>query len=78
MSRVQVMSKATLPSNERYKVVYDQHRDTVVLEIGGTSLKLNTFNFMRMNEMMRKAAARLAMQTEIKDTELRLSNALHN
>ena len=53
MSRVQVMSKATLPSNERYKVVYDQHRDTVVLEIGGTSLKLNTFNFMRMNEIMR-------------------------
>lgn len=78
MSRVQVMSKATMPSNERYKVVYDQHRDTVVLEIGGTSLKLNAFNFMRMNEMMRKAAARLAMQTEIKDTELILSNALHN
>jgi hypothetical protein len=65
MNKVQVMSKTTLPSNELYKVVYDQHRDTVVLELGGTSLKLNAFNFMRMNEMMRKAAARLAMQTDI-------------
>jgi hypothetical protein len=37
----------------------------VVLEIGGTSLKLNAVSFMRMNEMMRKAAARLAMQTKL-------------
>ncbi len=66
MNRVQVMSKANLPSNERYKVIYDQRQDTVVLEIGGTSLKLNAINFMRMNEMMRKAAARLAMQAEIR------------
>ena len=65
MNKVQVISKTTVPSNELYKVVYDQQRDTVVLEIGGTSLKLNSFNFMRMNEMMRKAAARLVMQTEI-------------
>ncbi|MEE9331073.1 MAG: hypothetical protein V3U89_02475 [Methylophilaceae bacterium] len=59
------MSKATLPDNERYKVIYNQHKDTVVLEIGDTSLKLNASNFMKMNEMMRKAAARLVMQTEI-------------
>lgn len=65
MNKVQVMSKATLPDNELCKVVYHQRQDTVVLEIGGTSLKLNAFNFMRMNEMIRKAAARLAMQTEI-------------
>lgn len=65
MNKVQVMSKATLPDNELCKVVYHQRQDTVVLEIGGTSLKLNALNFMRMNEMIRKAAARLAMQTEI-------------
>lgn len=65
MNRALVMSKATLPSNELYKVIYNQRQDTVVLEIGGTSLKLNTSNFMMMNEMMRKAAARLAMQTDI-------------
>lgn len=65
MHRAKVMSKATLPGNEMYKVIYNQREDTVVLEIGGTSLKLNASNFMMMNEMMRKAAARLVMQTEI-------------
>jgi hypothetical protein len=59
------MSRATLPGNELYKVIYNQRQDTVVLEIGGTSLKLNASNFMRMNEMMRKAAARLVMQTDV-------------
>jgi len=67
MNRVQVMSQATLPSDELYKVIYHQRQDTVVLEIGGTSVKLNASNFMRMNEMMRKAAARLAMQTTLKE-----------
>jgi hypothetical protein len=65
MYKAKVMSEATLPDNERYKVVYHQHQDKIVLEIGGTSLKLNVSNFMMMNEMMRKAAARLVMQTEI-------------
>ena len=65
MNRVRVMSKATLPSNELYKVIDNQHQDMVILEIGGTSLKLNASNFMMMNEMMRKAAARLVMQTKI-------------
>jgi len=60
-----VMSKVTLPSNELYKVIYSQTQDMVVLEIGGTSLKLDAVSFMRMNEMMRKAAARLALQTKL-------------
>jgi hypothetical protein len=66
MNEMQVISKATLPGNELYKVIYHERQDTVVLEIGGISLTLNAFNFMLINEMMRKAAARLAMQTEIK------------
>jgi hypothetical protein len=65
VNKVKVMSRATLPGNELYKVIYNQRQDTVVLEIGGTSLKLNASNFMRMNEMMRKAAARLVMQTDV-------------
>ncbi len=63
MDQARVMSQATLPNNEHYQVVYNQHQDVVVLEIGGTSVKLNASKFMRMNEMMRKAAARLVMQT---------------
>jgi len=65
MSKSKVISKATLPGNELYKVIYNQHQDTVVLEIGGTSVRLNASKFMMMNEIMRKAAARLVMQTEI-------------
>lgn len=65
MSKSKVISKATLPGNELYKVIYNQHQDIVVLEIGGTSVRLNASNFMMMNEIMRKAAARLVMQTEI-------------
>ncbi len=64
MRGVKVMGRTTVPGNEQYKVVYNQHQDTVVLELGDTSLKLNAVNFMLMNEMVRKAAARLVMQTE--------------
>lgn len=65
MNRAQVMSRAMLPTNELYKVIYNQRKDTVVLQVGGTSLQLNASNFMRMNEMMRKAAAKLVMQTNM-------------
>jgi hypothetical protein len=66
MKSAKVMSKATLSGDEHYQVVYNQNQDVVFVEIGGTSLKLNVSKFMRMNEMMRKATARLVMQTEIK------------
>lgn len=61
----QMMSQATLASNEQCKVIYNQRSDMVVLEIGGTSLRLEASNFMMMNEMMRKAAAKLVMQTKL-------------
>ena len=64
--RQQTMSQATLAGNEQCKVIYNQHNDMVVLEIGGTSLRLDASNFMMMNEMMRKAAAKLVMQTKLK------------
>jgi len=66
MNKSQVMSQATLAGDAQCKVIYNQRSDVVVLEVGGTSLKLDACNFMMMNEMMRKAAARLVMQTDIK------------
>ena len=65
MRGVKVMGRTTVPGDEQYKVVYNQQQDTVVLELGDTSLELNAINFMLMNEMLRKAAARLVMLTEI-------------
>lgn len=60
-----VISKMTLIGNEQCQVVHSGDRNMVVVEIGGTSLKLNTANFMMINEMMRKAAARLVMCAEL-------------
>lgn len=65
LNTAQVMSRATLPDSATCKVVYNENKDTVVLEIGATSLRLEAADFMMMNEMMRKAAARLVMQTKI-------------
>ena len=66
MNRLQVISQGTislgaLGISEQCKVIYNQRSDMVVLEVGGTSLKLDASNFMMMNEMMRKAAAKLVM-----------------
>lgn len=63
--RLEVMSRARLTDDAHSQVVYHSSKDMVVLEVGGTSLKLNARNFMRMHEMMRKAAARLVMETDI-------------
>jgi len=46
-------------------VLYNKAKDIVELEIGDTSLRLEVRNFFMMNEMMRKAVARLVMQTEL-------------
>lgn len=37
----------------------------IELEVGGTSLRFEARNFFMMNEMLRKAAAKLVMQTEL-------------
>jgi hypothetical protein len=37
----------------------------VELEVGGTTLKFEADSFIVINEMLRKAAARIVMQTEI-------------
>lgn len=64
-----VMSKTKLSGNQECKVLYHQENDMVELEVGGTTLKLAAVNFFMMNEMMRKAAARLVMQTALHKCE---------
>lgn len=66
-NNVQVkLSQAKLMGNAECKVLYNQAKDMVELEVGGTSLRFKACNFFMMNEMMRKAAARLVMQTELR------------
>jgi len=66
-SNVQVkLSQARLAGNAECKVLYNKAKDMVELEVGGTSLRFKACNFFMMNEMMRKAAAKLVMQTELR------------
>lgn len=65
MSKQLIISQAKLTGNEDCKVLYNKAKDIVELEIGDTSLRLEVRNFFMMNEMMRKAVARLVMQTEL-------------
>ena len=65
MSKQQIISQAKLAGNEECKVLYNKAKDIVELEVGGTSLRFDACNFFMMNEMMRKAAAKLVMQTEL-------------
>ena len=61
----EVMSQATLNGNGDCKVLYHKAKDMVEIEVGGTSLRFEARNFMMMSEMMRKAAAKLVMRTEL-------------
>lgn len=65
MSKQLIMSKAKLADNAECKVLYNKAKDVVELEVGGTSLRLQASNFFMMSEMMRKAAAKIVMQTEL-------------
>lgn len=65
MSRQLIISQVKLVGNEKCKVLYNKDKDMVELEIGGTTLRFEARNFFMMNEMMRKAVARLVMQTEL-------------
>ena len=55
----------TLPAQVECRVVYNKSRDAVELMIGGTSLRLKAASFIVINEVIRKAAAKIVMQTEI-------------
>lgn len=65
MSKQLIISQATLTGNENCKVLYNKAKDIIELEIGDTTLRLEVRNFFMMNEMMRKAVARLVVQTKL-------------
>ena len=65
MKKQKIISQAKLVGNEECKVLYNKSKDMIELEVGGTSLRLNARNFFMMSEMLRKAAAKLVMQTEL-------------
>lgn len=65
MRKPQLMSQATMPGSGDCKVLYNQSSDTVEIAVGSTSLRFEAKNFMMMSEMMRKATAKLVMQTEL-------------
>ena len=65
MSKQQIISQANLSDNAQCKVLYNKAKDMVEIELGGTSLRFEASSFMRVNEMLRKAAAKLVMQTEL-------------
>lgn len=70
MSKQMIISQARFDDNEECKVLYNKAKDMVELEVGGTSLRFEASNFFMMSEMMRKAAAKLIMQTELRHTNL--------
>lgn len=65
MKRQLIISQAKLAGNQECKVLYNKAKDMIELEVGGTSLRFEARNFFMMNEMLRKAAAKLVMQTEL-------------
>jgi hypothetical protein len=65
MKKQLIISQAKLVGNQECKVLYNKAKDMVELEVGGTSLRFEARNFFMMNEMLRKAAAKLVMQTEL-------------
>jgi hypothetical protein len=65
MKKQLIISQAKLAGNQECKVLYNKAKDMIELEVGGTSLRFEARNFLMMNEMLRKAAAKLVMQTEL-------------
>ncbi|HSI28886.1 hypothetical protein [Methylophilus sp. Leaf414] len=65
MKRQTVVGKTMLAGKTACKVLYHKSSDTVEVEVGGTTLKFEADSFIVINEMLRKAAARIVMQTEI-------------
>lgn len=63
MGKQFVVGQTVLPSQTECKVFYNKVMNVVEIEIGGTSLKFQAHSFFIMHEMLRKAAARIVMQS---------------
>lgn len=66
MGTQRIVGQTILPSHTECKVLYNHAMDMVEIEMGGASLKFQANSFFVMHEMLRKAAARILMQTDIK------------
>lgn len=65
MGTQKIVGQIILPSHTECKVLYNQLMDVVEIEVGGTSLKFQANSFILVHEMLRKAAARIVMQTAV-------------
>lgn len=65
MRHQKVVGQTLLAGKTACKVLYHKSSDMVEVEVGGTTLKFEASSFIVMNEMLRKAAARIVMQTDI-------------
>jgi len=77
MSKQQIISQAQLGENAQCKVFYNKAKDMVEIELGGTSLRFEAHSFIMVNEMMRKAAAKLVMQTQLLQSQTRYRNLIN-
>lgn len=50
------------------KVMYHADSDTVEVSIGATSLRFEANRFIVVHEMLRKAAAKIVMQTNVQNS----------
>lgn len=65
MRHQKVIGQTLLAGQTVCKVLYHKASDMVEVEVGGTTLKFEASSFIVMNEMLRKAAAKIVMQTDI-------------
>ncbi len=57
------LSRITLNRNTHCSICYDKETDAVELSVGNISIKLNGNHFVLFNEMVRKATAKLVMNS---------------
>lgn len=63
-----ISEQAVIAGNQAVKVWYHSTNDTVALEVGQTTINMAASHFFLMHEMMRKAAAKLVMQTTLQSS----------
>jgi hypothetical protein len=63
MNQCPTLSRITLDANTPCSVSYDKDIEAIELAVGNTSIKLDVNNFVLFNEMVRKATAKILMNS---------------
>lgn len=63
MSQEIIIGRTELPRQTNCTVCYYKNLDFVEVSVGNSSLKLEANSFILLNEMMRKAAAKIIMHS---------------